>query len=503
MAQTPTKELYARLRRRSCEDLWREEVPRFDRASPAVRLSQVALVRAIGVVFSERGTPAQKDEVRRWLTNLLRDPEEKIRRYAMTALPKLGAGSAEEAALLALLESRPCGRERKFVEESLNKIGGEATLQREDVSVRTQQKVQAAVTRRNAVTAIRLDVKVPARPGLRVHLRCRKGLEESVRGEWEDSPRMRTLFRPVGTGPGLVVIEPMAPFSLGDLYVLRCFATLGLVVSPVDNPSLSPDALAEALTTPLAQEILRTVTEGPIRYRLDFIDKGHQRGAIRQVAERVFARCPGMLNDARSAPWAVEIHAPGTVELRPRLRPDPRFAYRGGDVPAASHPPLAAALARLAGRAGDEVVWDPFCGSGLEVIESALLGGVKTLYGTDRSAEAIGIAEQNYRAAGLAAVPARFVVGDFRDFARALGRGSVSLIVTNPPLGRRVPIAGLRQLMGDLFFAAAAVLRPQGRLAFVNPLPAPVSHPALELLSRRPVDLGGFTCSMELYRRRS
>jgi hypothetical protein len=502
MAKNPTEELYGQLRQRSCQELWQEEVPRFNRAGPQDRLARVALVRAVGVVFSESGTAEQKAEARKWLTDLLKDPEEKIRRYAMAALPKLGAGREEEAALLGLLEANPDEREKKFLEESLRKIGGEQTLLSSGLSAQTKQKVQAAVIRQKEPTAIRRDARLQPEPGLKIHLRCRKGLEPIVREELETSARTCDLFRVVEERPGLVAVSPLAAFSLGDLFALRCFGTLGFVLSSAENKALDSETLAGFITSSSAREIFRTFTSGPIRYRLDFIGKGHQRGAIRQVAGRVFARCPEILNDARSAPWAVEIFAQGGVELRPRLVPDPRFAYREQDVPAASHPPLAASLARVAELGKDEVVWDPFCGSGLELIESALLGGVKKLYGTDLSAAAIDVTQRNFRAAGLTGTPAEFVCGDFRDFARRLGKDSVSLILTNPPLGRRVPITSLRQLFADLFFAAAAVLRPEGRVVLINPLPAPASHPAFELLSRRKVDLGGFACRMEKYRKR-
>jgi 23S rRNA G2445 N2-methylase RlmL len=193
-----------------------------------------------------------------------------------------------------------------------------------------------------------------------------------------------------------------------------------------------------------------------------------------------------------------------SVELRPNLTPDPRFYYRRQDVPAASHPQLAACMARLAGRVRHEIIWDPFCGSALELIECALLGGVESLHGTDRSAAAIAIAQANFAAAGIATVPAKFTCCDFRDFEKRAGLGpaSVSLLITNPPLGGRVPIADLRGLMDDLFSVAATVLRPGGRLVFANPLPAQTAHPPLQLKFRQAVDFGGFDCRLEMYHKR-
>ena len=191
------------------------------------------------------------------------------------------------------------------------------------------------------------------------------------------------------------------------------------------------------------------------------------------------------------------------MELRPRLSPDPRHAYRLDDVPAASHPPLAACMARLGGCLENEIIWDPFCGSGLELIERAKLGGVRRVYGTDCSAAAIGIAERNFAAAQIASVAAQFTGCDFREFATItrLAAQSLTLIITNPPLGRRVPIHNLRGLFDDLFAVASQLLQPGGRLVFTNPFRMESSQRSLKLQSRQVVDMGGFDCYLEVYRK--
>jgi tRNA G10 N-methylase Trm11 len=190
-----------------------------------------------------------------------------------------------------------------------------------------------------------------------------------------------------------------------------------------------------------------------------------------------------------------------SVELRPKLTPDPRFTYREGDICAASHPPLAACMARLAGRVKNEIVWDPFCGSGLELIERALLGGVQCIYGTDISPDAIDISRANFASSKVKAVQAKFASCDFRDYAKVEGLGpeSVTLIITNPPMGRRIRVPNMRKLFEDLFAVAAAVLRPGGRLIFANPLHIEPLDPSLKLKYRKVVDLGGFNCRLEMY----
>ena len=533
------QELYRQLRGLSCEQLWQEEVARFDRASPRERFQRVAVIRAVGVAFARARTAEQKAAARAWLARLLHDPQEKIRRYAMGALPKLGAGRREEAELLALLRTTTAEREQKFLGRALDKIGGTATLDvvagAPGVLPQTEQKVKASVARRQSPSTIRLDRVLSRFTGLRIHLRCRRGLETIVRDEVQERIGPRGQFRLAEVRSGLVALVPAVPFALADLYALRCFGTVNFVLGTVSerlqscggtvggrppaggrpyigdplpvnetDPAGFVEALAAVIAAPSTRYLFSTLTEGSLRYRLDFVAKGHQRGAVRLVANRAYALCPELLNDARSAPWSIDVHPAGrgsSVELRPRLSPDPRFSYRQDDIPAASHPPLAACMARLAGRVSGEIVWDPFCGSGLELIESALLGGVQAVYGTDLSPEAVAIAQANFAAAKQPSVQAKFVCGDFRDFVTVPGLGpdSVTLMITNPPMGRRLRIPNLRGLLADLFAVAAAALKPGGRLVFANPLRIEPRDPSLRLQFRQVVDLGGFDCRLEKY----
>ena len=108
----PVKDLYRELRALPWLRLWEQEVPRFNLASPDEKLRTVALIRAIGAGFTEAVQPSLKEPVRQWLLSLLADPAEKIRRYAMTALPKIGAGRTEERQLLSLL-SKNQGRSKR------------------------------------------------------------------------------------------------------------------------------------------------------------------------------------------------------------------------------------------------------------------------------------------------------------------------------------------------------------------------------------------------------
>ncbi len=505
--KNPAKELYSQLRTLTCERLWNEEVPKFNRAIPGEREKMAALIRAVGVVFSESGAPEDRDRARPWLRALLHDPSEKVRRYAAAALPKIGAGEAEESDLLALLKGAESAREKKFVAQSLEKIGGKATLRQigsteAPIGLRTLQKVTASVARSERPSTLRIDRVLSEIAGLQIHLRCRIGLERILRDEIQSNPAARMKFPMAHVEPGLVAVRPQGPFTLGDIYAMRCFASAAFVLGSTEEAH-DVESVARLIVSPLSRRIFSAFTDGAIRYRIEFVSKGHQRAAVREVSNRAFELCPEILNDPRDAPWTIEIlklMGGSSLELKPRFVPDPRFAYRQGDVPAASHPPLAACIARLAGKLDGEIVWDPFCGSGLELVETALRGGVSSVCGTDICAEAIDVARRNFAAAHCKGVSATFVHSDFRRLpdGERIATESISLIVTNPPMGKRVPIHDLRGLIDDLFATAAETLRPGGRLVFVNPTAA-VPPQSLKLQSRQAIDLGGLECRLEKY----
>ena len=491
------KDLYKQLRCLTWEQLWMEHVLAFNQSDQTSRSQNAGLVRAVGVVFSETGPRSQKNDVANWLRSLLQDSDEKIRRYAMAALPKIGAESADEDALLEILrKANPPEREMKYLARALDKIGGKATLEvMGGLPGQTALKVKASLAREAAPSEIRLDEVVESFAGFQIHLRGRRGLERFIRQELEASPQARRLFEFRNSRPGLVEMAPQSPFRLSDLLFLRCFGTLAFVLGMISKPDAAE--IAALITASPVRGLFTKLTQGAIRYRLEFPSLGHQRGLVRDIANQAYGLCPDILNDARSAPWAVEIHPYGgqfSVELRPRFSPDPRFSYRRLDVPAASHPPLAACMARLAGNSGSDVVWDPFCGSGLELIERGLLGGVRKLLGSDRSAEAIDIAESNLATSGLR-VEADFFHGDFR--SARVAPSSITQIISNPPMGRRVPIPNLQGLISDLLHTAARVLQPGGVLVFANPLSTRSSNPRLKLDMTQRIDLGGFDVQIE------
>lgn len=502
----PAKELYQRLRQLSVEELWQQEVPLFDRASQKERMERVAVVRAVGVVFSETADAPAKAMARQWLRGLLHDPEEKIRRYAMNALPKLGADRDEEASLLALLESQPSVREKTYLTKALGKVGGAATLDAARsgaIDAGIIRKAGANLARAENPGSLCWEKPLHDFEGTSIRLYCREGLEEFVVDELESIDNQK-VFRAVDRLKGAVLVRPAAPFTLAEVFTPRCFSSAAFVPASATELPTTLDEIAERIASPEYRRLMEAFTIGPARYRLEFSSSGRNSKTIQTVADGVHRLRPELLNDPRLALWQIDLRKEGErwhMEITPKLRPDPRFAYRTGDVPAASHPPLAAAMARVAGNNPAETVWDPFCGSGLELIERGLLGGVAELIGTDTNPHSRKISRENLLAAGLSEIPTTLECCDFRDYTKIpqLARRAVSLVITNPPLGRRVPTTNLRQLVQEIFAAASAVLRPGGRLVLVNPLPIKPENLPLHLELRKKVDLGAFHCHLEKY----
>ena len=519
--QEKLREHYQLLRKLDGATLWSREVPRFNSATSRERMQLVSVVRAVGVVFSESGSREEKERARVWLTSLLDDPEEKIRRYAMVALTKLGGGESGEAKLLEILENPASSREDRFVAQTLERIGGEETLRRTASAgpgslAESTQRLQANIARRRGDGSLEFERRLENPAQVRVNLECRGGLEPFVLEELAQCAALVGVFRVLRSGGGRIELVAQKAFALRDVFELRCFSEIRFPLAelpplPKAGAPLEAKILADLIMSENTHRIVRAFTSGPVRYRLEFASREADVSLVREIARKVYAARPELLNDPREALWEVCVResAKGIrVDLRPRVRPDPRYAYRRGDVPAASHPPLAAAMARLAAVGRNERVWDPFCGSGLELVECALRGEVSEVFGCDLSVDAIKIAEANMRSAmQQQRVPRmHFAACDFRAASESAAMSELrdlSLIVTNPPLGKRVPIADLRVLIGALFDVARARLREGGRLVFVNPLENPETRQGLRLEARHKVDLGFAHFHLEKYSKRS
>ncbi|CAL9344099.1 Ribosomal RNA large subunit methyltransferase K_L [Actinosynnema sp. ALI-1.44] len=243
----------------------------------------------------------------------------------------------------------------------------------------------------------------------------------------------------------------------------------------------------------------------------------------------------GRVPPAGGLSWRVALAGDrAVVGLRIAARPLHRRGYRRVSRPGALHPPVAAAMLRLAGlpaRAGAGAGWrvvDPFCGTGTIAIEAAHLHA--TALGVDIDPAAIAAATANTptapppiappptappatppvpAATAPAATPAApppaaappaapqpaatsaagpsarvgWVVGDAGRLPVA--GGSVDLVVGNPPWGRQVAVRGA----ADRFWREVRrVLVPDGRAVL---LVHDADLRGVPVVDRRPVSLFG------------
>jgi hypothetical protein len=424
----------------------------------------------------------------------------RLRKAVAIALGKLGGDDARRALIARWDAGDASPEERRALAEALGKLGGGdalARLKSLDASgdaelARRRDRAVLMVERtagRGTVSRIRDDIAPPAPVALR--LGCRSGLGALL---LEELTALHARARPIDDRS----VELALARPLSALFASRLWATLAITfpLSPADDLAT---AIAQTLTAPGVLGLLRAWTQGPIRWRLGFA-RGHRRAVVWRVAQRVTAAVPDLINDPTATTWDIEVDDEArTLAAVPRRLDDPRFAYRVADVPAASHPTVAAALAWLAEARPDDRVWDPFCGSGVELVERARHGPLRSLRGSDVDPAALDAARANLAAAGVAA---ELAIAD----ACAGAPGPVDLILTNPPLGSRVQLDAAALLVAALPGFARA-LAPRGRLVWITPSPRKTTPVAEQLglaCSRRiAVDLGGVRGQLERWDLRS
>lgn len=454
--------------------------------------TRARVVQVLGRLRDERAAGA--------LRGALGDASPLVARRAASALGRLDPDPESERALLAALPSAALPEQRAIV-EALGKIGSTAAAPALDALPRADTELTRRIE--NALTLVarreqrELESSIvtdrPLGEPLLVLASCRAGLSELLLSELEPLGEARRV--------SASVVKLRFGGSLGELFRARTALEWGVRL-PLGSGAELPDAVAEALVTDDARRVFSAWTRGTPRFRVELAGAGHRRSEAWAIARAVRRRSPEIVNDPRGASWEVVVQrrAPEPyVVLVPRGFDDPRFAYRCRDVPAASHPTIAAALARAASVRDDDVVWDPFVGSGLELVERARLGAYRRLVGTDIDPRALDAARENLRAAR---VTAELSLAD----ATAHRVSGVTLILTNPPMGRRVARErDLGRLLEAFLRHAARTLTARGRLVWLSPLPALTREVAIAVgltpQAGPPVDMGGFETELQTLRK--
>ena len=189
--------------------------------------------------------------------------------------------------------------------------------------------------------------------------------------------------------------------------------------------------------------------------------------------------------DALSLRLFIE-HELALFGVRLAAQPLHRRSYRAETIPGSLKPPIAAAIAQLAGAAPGRSLLDPLCGAGTILVEAALMGA--TVLGGDNNADALAIARSN---AHDAAVSAEMHQWDARQLP--LDDASIDAVASNLPFGRQVnPEIELEPFYSAVLSEIARVLRPGGRAALLTGAPEALpDHPDLTRVAQHEISLHG------------
>lgn len=421
---------------------------------------------------------------RGWLLEALVDADPKTRRAAVRGLGNLDRSPEITAALGAAFDATTTSEDdRKALALALGKVG-DARAKQKDFG-----KASVIAEREEArQTAAQIDLDAPL--VVPVWLHVRSGLEAIAREELGGAGRLVT--------PG--ILEATVNFRIASR--IRTVTHVGIP----QKPRAWKRDLAEEVVVLLAEAlpVFRTFTktDGPIRFRLSI---AAAKAVVWKIAELARERVPGLLNDPKESTWEVVVTTVGQrgtgsvrIELVPHAFEDERFLYRTETVPASSHPTIAAALARIAPRRDDDVVWDPFTGAGAELVERAKLGKYARLVGTDTDPKALAAAKTNLANANVTATLAETDATTYEI--------RPTVILTNPPMGRRVERGAHADLLERFASHAARILAPGGHLVWIVPPPSKriferAATAGLTLVSSTTIDMGGFSGELSVHRK--
>ena len=309
--------------------------------------------------------------------------------------------------------------------------------------------------------------------------RCVRGLE------WILADEIATGFAP----SGLRLAQRQVSFSVARLsprlLALRTADDLFLetgTVAGVTHTRAALPVLAAGLgqldlAGPLAA--LRDIRELPDKLTFDVVaslsgQRNYNRYAVEDTAGAALGPALGARYLSRSAgpgDWpaggtdlTVRLFLHGTdvqVALRAGPRPLHRRGWKVHTGPGSLHPPVAAALARIARHPGGGLIADPFCGDGTIPVEVALADPTARVLAADLDARRLSNARANAAQAG---VRVRFIRADAADPLAGSGplAGSAGWTRSSPTRRGTVRLArpaGSRRA-GAVLAAAARRIRP-------------------------------------------
>jgi tRNA G10 N-methylase Trm11 len=152
----------------------------------------------------------------------------------------------------------------------------------------------------------------------------------------------------------------------------------------------------------------------------------------------------------------------------------------------------------------DDVIIDPFCGSGT-ILSEAMLAGYKHLFGSDLSAKAIDDTHKNIswirELYNLKDVKIKILVKNVTNLSKFIKANSVEAIITEPFLGPqrgminfKVVMSNLEELYSEAIKQFNIVLKTGGRVVMIWPMfygqkPITPNHTGFKMLNMLPEDL--------------
>jgi tRNA (guanine6-N2)-methyltransferase len=232
---------------------------------------------------------------------------------------------------------------------------------------------------------------------------------------------------------------------------------------------------------------LRDIRELPDKLTFDVVaslsgQRNYNRYAVEDTAGAALGQALGARYLSRSAgpgDWpaggtdlTVRLFLHGTdvqVALRAGPRPLHRRGWKVHTGPGSLHPPVAAALARIARHPGGGLIADPFCGDGTIPVEVALADPTARVLAADLDAGRLSNARANAAQAG---VRVRFIRADAADpltgSGPLAGSGRLNQVVTNPPWNRAVGAAGrVAAGLTPFWRQLPAAFGPRGRVTVI------------------------------------
>ncbi|NJL55583.1 methyltransferase [bacterium] len=419
------------------------------------------------------------------LANSLSDEDWKVRKNAAVSLGKAKQRSTLQAVKQRLeVESDP--RVRVSLILSLGHLVGAAdTDALNNIILTTESEKSAAQKVTDKLLSMRedtpkIDVETAILPAVECELWCRKGVAEILKSECI----YRHIDAEIITSDRVRVAGVL---SINQLLNIRT-ALFPVLAIEMTGDFADPYHLGRLFVkTDVASE-MRRITEGTeVTYRLTFDIVNFPRKRRIEWIERFTAGAQGLINRATGYSWDIIVKStPNTLlfGVRPANVSDNRFSYRKSTIPAALHPTLAAAAAQLVPGKADDIVVDPFCGSGTLLAERAVSAPYARMEGFDINPQAFQAAHANLE--GFKEIFLRKT--SFKTLSKIK---DVSLIITNPPYGQRVSNREhARSMQFDLDALASTALKDGGYLIVFRPPNFP-SPSDLKVLKRIRIDAAG------------